>query len=261
MRLIKTIALLVTVGFIAILCFAKNSNNANLHLNSKPFIGVYEPVAVLELFTSQGCSSCPSADKLLKETIINTKGKKIFALSFHVDYWNRLGWADPFSNKAFSKRQSDYVDAFGINGSYTPQLVVNGNKEFVGSDNTTLYNVLNSALNTKTAARFKYLFVRYNAENAIQIDYELEGNFRDCDVNFALVSNSETTVVKRGENGGRTLENDHVVRQFITKTAATKGTEIFATTPTPAKNNASIVAYIQQKNNRTIIGATATTIQ
>jgi hypothetical protein len=73
-------------------------------------ISQFEPVAVVELFTSQGCSSCPAADKLLSETIADSKkeGKKLFALSFHVDYWNRLGWADPFSDKKYTQRQDEY---------------------------------------------------------------------------------------------------------------------------------------------------------
>ncbi len=90
---------------------------------AKNTTGVFAPVAVVELFTSQGCSSCPSADKLLAQTINNSNGKKIFALSFHVDYWNRLGWADPFSNAAFLKRQNDYVTALNINGAYHHKLL------------------------------------------------------------------------------------------------------------------------------------------
>src|ERR1700722_14103794 len=77
----------------------------------------FEPVAVIELFTSQGCSSCPPADKLLSKTITSAKtnGKKIFALEFHVDYWNYLGWSDPFSDKEFSERQNEYASAMKLN--------------------------------------------------------------------------------------------------------------------------------------------------
>src|SRR5947209_8838656 len=85
-------------------------------------------VAVVELFTSQGCSSCPPADKLL--TDLSRDGRAIFTLAFHVDYWNRLGWADTFSDAAYSRRQEQYAKAFGLDDLYTPQMVVNGNKQF-----------------------------------------------------------------------------------------------------------------------------------
>ena len=100
-------------------------------------IGAFQPVAVLELFTSQGCSSCPAADRLLARTISNAgkDGKNVFALSFHVDYWNRLGWPDPFSTKEYSDRQSQYASQLNLSGVYTPQIVVNGayllNSEYI----------------------------------------------------------------------------------------------------------------------------------
>ena len=110
----------------------------------------YAPVAVLELFTSQGCSSCPSADKLLTETLAEaTKtNRNIIGLSFHVDYWDRLGWKDPFSNHAFTKRQYPYGERFGLNGVYTPQEVVNGQQEFVGSNRVKQSSALIAALST-----------------------------------------------------------------------------------------------------------------
>ena len=94
----------------------------------------FQPVAVIELFTSQGCSSCPSADQLLSQTINEAKkdGRKIFALSFHVDYWNRLGWADPFSTNEYSQRQRAYAAQLNDNSVYTPQMIVNGSRQFVG---------------------------------------------------------------------------------------------------------------------------------
>ena len=100
----------------------------------------FEPIAVIELFTSQGCSSCPSADKLLAQTLSDAKrdNKLIIALSFHVDYWNRLGWTDPFSDKKYSQRQSDYASAMQLRSVYTPQMIVNGSTEFVGSNEKEL---------------------------------------------------------------------------------------------------------------------------
>lgn len=127
----------------------------------------FEPVAVIELFTSQGCSSCPPADVLLSKTITDAKenGKKIFAISFHVDYWNRLGWTDPFSDKKYSDRQSAYADQLNPGQVYTPQMVVNGEKEFVGSDQKALNDALQHSLNTNATAAFVKLLLPNQLEN------------------------------------------------------------------------------------------------
>ncbi|HUR81120.1 MAG TPA: DUF1223 domain-containing protein, partial [Thermoanaerobaculia bacterium] len=88
-----------------------------------------DPV-VLELFTSQGCSSCPSADEFLRK--LAAKDKRVIPLAFHVDYWNYLGWRDPFSSAEWSQRQGDYVRAMKLSTAYTPQLVINGSRQVVG---------------------------------------------------------------------------------------------------------------------------------
>lgn len=217
----------------------------------------FEPVAVIELFTSQGCSSCPQADKLLAKTIADAKqnGEKIFALSFHVDYWNRLGWADPFSDKKYSERQSEYANAISGISVYTPQMVVNGSTQFVGSDENDLSNALTKTLNTKTEASFKNLSATVQDGKAPHVEFTLDGNFSECKINFALLSLSETTSVKRGENGGHTLVNENVVRQFITQPATASGVISFELSPLPLKNNSAIVAFIQRTSDLKIIGA------
>ncbi|MEM6525653.1 MAG: DUF1223 domain-containing protein, partial [Bacteroidota bacterium] len=88
-------------------------------------------VAVVELFTSQGCSSCPSADKNLSQLIKDKNDRKVFGLSFHVSYWNYLGWKDPYSKEAFTERQRKYAAKFANSSIYTPQMIVNGKEEFV----------------------------------------------------------------------------------------------------------------------------------
>src|SRR5215831_17181987 len=105
------------------------------------------PFAVVELFTSEGCSSCPPADALLADlkSYANGTDKNIYVLSFHVDYWNRLGWRDPFSDAAYSARQTQYDQHFG-SSVYTPQMIVNGKQQFVGSEKKTASEAIAAAL-------------------------------------------------------------------------------------------------------------------
>lgn len=218
------------------------------------------PVAVIELFTSQGCSSCPPADKLLAQTMDDAKknGQNIIALSFHVDYWNRLGWADPFSDAAYSERQSDYVEAMHLRSAYTPQMVVNGQYEFVGSNSKDLKAALEKALKSEPAAVFITLTATTNGEGAPQISYELNGDYAGCEVHFALVSLHETTAVARGENSGRELKNENVVRQFLTLSAQANGEANFKAAPLPRLGNMAIFGFVQHPDGRIVAAASAT---
>lgn len=209
-----------------------------------------EPFAVVELFTSQGCSSCPPADRLLAE--LADQGN-IFALSFHVDYWDYLGWKDPYSNKKFSERQRKYSKI--LNSSvYTPQMVINGNSQGVGSRENKIRPLLQKALKQRAKASIK--LEAYPAkDNQVAFDYEshtqAKGNYV---INLALVERNVSTSVKRGENRGRVLEHDNAVRHFFTTEKLTS-TETF---PIPTDSNPkelAIIAYLQNASDGTIIGA------
>jgi hypothetical protein len=225
-------------------------------------INSFEPIAVVELFTSQGCSSCPSADKLLGKTILKAERehKKIFALSYHVDYWNRLGWIDPFSSEIFSKRQADYVSVLNASGAYTPQIIVNGGNEFVGSNETALTQSLYNALHTETSANFTLLSTTIN-NSKLLVKYAVEGNIDVSTINIALITAKETTVIKRGENEGYTLVNENVVRQLITEKASKDGEIEITSQVGSSNNNTAIIAFIQQKNDYKIIAAASQKIK
>jgi hypothetical protein len=222
-----------------------------------------KPIAVIELFTSQGCSSCPAADKLLEKTINETKseGKNIFALSYHVDYWDRLGWKDPFSASEFSQRQNAYAARLDLNTVYTPQIVVNGIFQFVGSNEHDLKEALNKSLNNEPKAAFKSLVATLQNNDPPMVKFSVAGEYSGCSINCALISLSETTSIRRGENEGITLTNKNVVRQFISIPAVENGVIRFKNSPVPVDNNLAIVAFLQYKGNLKIIGAARAELQ
>jgi hypothetical protein len=182
-------------------------------------------------------------------------------LSFHVDYWNRLGWADPFSSKKFSERQSNYASVLNSSGPYTPQMVVNGSNEFVGSDEGSLFKNLKKALHTNAAVNFIQLSSTIKSNKALTIKYTLGGNIEACTINIAIITLKETTAIKRGENEGNTLVNENVVRQLITKKANKEGEIEITSLPSTVKNNTAIIAFVQQENDYKIIGAVSQKIK
>jgi hypothetical protein len=165
---------------------------------------------VVELFTSEGCSSCPPADKLLAE-IVKTMpdGVEIIALSEHVDYWDGLGWRDPFSSKQFTERQNRYADRFGPDKLYTPQMVVDGTTEFVGSDRRELIKALAAAKVRPRAA------VTLSWAGGSTLTVKVTGAPRLSDVMLALTEDGLSVDVKRGENAGHTLPHVRVVRSLV----------------------------------------------
>lgn len=161
---------------------------------------------VLELFTSQGCSSCPPADKLLKDV----KSDNIIALSYHVDYWNYIGWNDPFSKKEFTNKQRKYGSKFYSSTIYTPQLVVNGKEHFVGSDRQKLKQKI--AKHSKNTSKTKIEILKTSKKDAVvNFDYSLEGLAPNQNLRVVLVIDERVTSVKRGENRNRTLVNNNIV--------------------------------------------------
>lgn len=238
------------------LVFACAALAACANLGSKPAAvnAIPAPVAslhVLELFTSEGCSSCPPADKLLRR--LKAEGDStVFLLSYHVDYWNYLGWKDPFSQAAFGNRQREYAQRFGLDGSYTPQLIVNGEEEFVGSDEKRLRTSLakGSAASISIAAS-----AALTDKNTLQVSYSCSSP-EGLTLNVALVQNEATTDVKRGENGGRILQHVNVVRDLKTVAAQRTGNVVVNLPDEVKAVPLSVIVFAQQKIGGKITGAT-----
>lgn len=220
------------------------------------------PIAVIELFTSQGCSSCPAADRLLAKTLkeADGNGPEVLALSFHVDYWNHLGWADPFSDKAYTKRQYAYAKQFNSRSVYTPQMVVNGTAQFVGSNEAALKKAISAATRQPPPAGFAALSVQPESGKILKVKYKLAGDFQNARINFALISKHETTAIKRGENGGRTLSSDNVVRQFISTDAKASGEALFNERDGQSID-LSVIVYVQKTDDLRIVGAAKVSVK
>jgi hypothetical protein len=215
-------------------------------------------VAVVELFTSQGCSSCPPAEKVLAGLVhpAETGSRPIYTLAFHVDYWNHLGWSDPFSDARYSQRQQDYSRSLGLNQIYTPQMIVNGKKEFVGSDSNSADAAIAEALAIRTQAAVT-LKIEGKAGDGWKVHATINGAGTDPVVNIAVVEQGLSTQVNAGENSGQKLDEPSVVRWFKTVPLSAAGEVPIPSLPGVRSDRASVVVYVQKPGNGAIIGAAA----
>ncbi len=165
-----------------------------------------ERPVVVELFTSQGCSSCPPANAYLNE--LSGGHRDVLALAFHVPYWDRLGWKDPFSMEAATDRQGVYGRRFG-DGSYTPEIVVDGAASMVGSDRSEVGSAIeNARRNGRNAAAV------HVTKNGEQVSIEVGAGSGSGRILLIGFGHGHTTAIGRGENGGRTLTEANVVRSI-----------------------------------------------
>lgn len=212
---------------------------------------------VVELFTSQGCSSCPSADRLLSEFIDQSSDRElpIYGLSFHVDYWNRLGWKDPFSTREFTDRQYSYAQKMGNRGVYTPQMVVNGKTEFVGSSRREASSAIGTALASTQSIQIEATEIT-RSKNTIKLSYFVDNAPKGAVINIALVERDISTEVIRGENRGRKLEHDNVVRVFEQQSITKEGKVSLSLPKDLDLRKSSVILYAQDEASYEVLGAT-----
>ena len=170
----------------------------------------------------------------------------IIPLSFHVDYWNRLGWTDPFSSGEFSERQRQYGKQFNLESIYTPQLIVNGEYELVGSNRNTATSTIKKALTEIAAVQINIDEVKKNG-NKLLITCSVEGDLKKLDLLAALVQKQAVMNVKAGENSGAKLSHTNVVRSFAKQTAAPKTSFILEIPSDITDDNWQLIIYAQQK--------------
>lgn len=182
-------------------------------------------VVIVELFTSEGCSSCPPADALLSKVHLKetSAGQLVVGISEHVTYWNHLGWTDPYSSQVFTDRQSTYASRLSPEGPYTPQMVVDGRDQFVGSDGSALLRALDQD------TRHSRINVRINSAvlsgGSLEIGFTISGNAsKALDIIAVVTDDTDRTNVRHGENGGRWLQHVSVAR-VLARVATVRGEE------------------------------------
>ena len=221
---------------------------ATISALSLGFADVYaaqRPV-VVELFTSQGCSSCPPADLFLTELAHNRPD--VLALAFHVTYWNELGWPDPFSLEAATQRQSRYGERFG-DGSYTPEIVVDGRKDILGSSRSQVNAAIEAA--EHESATLATISVRSTIDG---LAVDVGAGAGSAELLLIGFDEKHQTNVSGGENGGRTLTESNVVRS-ITPIGQWHGNPISIVVHAPEGDD---VAAILQTAAGDIVGAART---
>jgi len=176
---------------------------------------------LIELFTSEGCSSCPPADALLEKLDRSqpVNGAELIVLSEHVDYWNDIGWKDPYSSHEYSERQTAYAAHFGRSGIYTPQMVVDGHAELVGSDERgAIEAVKNETRFVKVPLSLSGVHFENNSEVSMHVEagpLEPSVGARSANLYLAIADESDVSQVSRGENAGRTLKHVAVLRSLV----------------------------------------------
>ena len=223
------------------------------------------PAVLVELFTSEGCSSCPPADELLSRLAGKQapNGPLIVALSEHVTYWNHDGWVDPFSQELFTQRQNGYARAFRIDGPYTPQAVVDGRRQMVGSDGTGILKAIDE--DTERGGNAVRIVSVKRDGAAWTVSFEVAGQLpkEGAEVMAAVADDAVVSRVGSGENGGRTLTHVSVARS-LQKVATINNAGAFTVKVpalAPAHENASgkqhLVVFVQALNLGDVLGVAA----
>lgn len=213
--------------------------------------------AVVELFTSEGCSSCPPADALVKKIQTDNKNRQIYILAFHVDYWDHQGWKDRFSEHEYSVRQQQYTGWLNLQTVYTPQIVVNGTAEFVGSDQGSILRAISAGLDQEPANTLA-LNGRVTG-NKIAIEYQGGGADKRSELVLALLQRSAQSRVKAGENAGSDLSHVQIVRQLLRVPLNNSKKDIIMDLPADFnKEGWELIGFVQQTTDGRITAAART---
>jgi hypothetical protein len=252
-------------GLLALLLFFGLERSRGAQPTARDNSGATETV-VVELFTSEGCSSCPPADELLKQLSEQQPldGVEVVGLEEHVDYWNHLGWTDPFSSSEFSQRQSDYARVFGNDGVYTPQMIVDGERELVGSRSLSAREAIHKAASLRKFVISIEPAASANPHEAVlQLRIENPNGVSPrggLELWAAVTEKNLQSDVKGGENSGEVLRHGPVVRSLeklsVPTNAAGYQTQIrLPLGPQWKPENLAAVVFLAEEGSQRIVGA------
>lgn len=218
---------------------------------------------VVELFTSEGCSSCPPADQLLQKFDEQPfPGAQLIVLSEHVDYWNHIGWTDPYSSAAYSQRQTAYGNRFRLESVYTPQMIVDGSDELVAVDSHEVTKAFQKAVTrTKIPVRITGAALQGNLVKAHLETDPLPAQSNKADLVFVVALNHAESQVARGENSGRRLTHVAVVRALVKAGSISKGQSSSQDVSAKIESGVDpsqlrVIAFLQESGQGRILGAT-----
>jgi hypothetical protein len=253
--MIRLISFIATVLFLGVASLWAQAT-------SSPAGAPRQKVFLVELFTSEGCSSYPPADALLRQ-INGTQpgpGELIVGISEHVTYWNSAGWRDPYSSAIYTNRQTLYGTRFGLESVYTPQMVVNGTEQFVGSDRASLAAALRKERTLPSSIALRILSVIVDSD-VLKIRFLAVGDAsaKNADILAVLTDDLVQSNVQRGENSGRTLSHVAVALslQRVAKLEAIVEQSVQISLPSflRTSNGHHLILFLQDKNNGRILGA------
>lgn len=224
-------------------------------------------VVIVELFTSEGCSSCPPADTLLRQVHLRetSAGQLIVGISEHVTYWNNLGWKDPYSAQVFTDRQGVYSSRLSPEGPYTPQMIVDGRDQFVGGDAAALERALRD--DAQRPHVDLHIVSSSLSSNGIDVSFSLSGQVtKPLDVVAVVTDDADRSNVLRGENSGTLLEHVSVARSLIRVETVTGTAAKSIHLPLPdgfrpaAGSGHHLILFAQEAHQGPIVGAAVTAL-
>jgi hypothetical protein len=253
----KITFLLLLISMISACGLQKVESQKIVNNNTPKVTTTNKQKVLVELFTSEGCSSCPPADKALaffqeQQPIANAE---VIALGFHVDYWDYIGWKDVYAKREFTRRQENYAEAFRLSSNYTPQMVVDGSLEFVGNNSNKANDAIASSIKSQKG---NVELTRTGDKLSIRIT-DLPKH-SDSTVFLAIAEDNLSSDVKRGENSGSKLPHQAVVRELSATglIASEQSSANFETSvnikPDWKKQDVKFVVFVQENDSKKILG-------
>ena len=243
----KTLSLFVAFSLVAISFSCADSSGRN-----RSAVTADKGFAVVELFTSEGCSSCPPADNAVAK-LLEQHNSNVYVLGYHVDYWDNLGWRDVFSNAAYTRIQRNYAKVLKLSSVYTPQIIVNGTEQFVGSDEKKLNAAVDKSLQRASTVK---LSIDAKADNNHEVTVRYSTDAPNANLHIALIQLNAENKIQRGENTGATLHHVNIVRDIKIIPAAASGNVVLKIPGNLTAADCKVIAFTQEVSDNKISGGT-----